>query len=277
MFRLLSTLITLGALTFGGWWVWNNVPLVRHFAERHIDTAGFSTLEARYTAEQIMNSHQRELLPDAAHAFGKPKLEFHPYVLMEVKYTHRGRGTREGVILWSLEDGEMVISGNSWELTHGFEDCLNAHANTSDFRVLSALARNDGALRREALMDYLHVEGGTLDRWLESCMKKKLVVQNGGLYRLHFQKPRLNVSPETELNQSLVTKPYTGAQRVPKRYSVGQIEKLACNAFGEDFTVRNSKEVFLPVYSISVQNPDGSTHTSYWNALNGKRINKSLF
>jgi hypothetical protein len=60
--------------------------------------------------------------------------------------------------------------------------------------------------------------------------------------------------------------------KVAKRYSKSDIEKNAKAVFGADFTIRNSKEVFLPVYSIEVLNPDGSVLTTYWNALSGQRM-----
>ena len=68
-------------------------------------------------------------------------------------------------------------------------------------------------------------------------------------------------------------------QKVPKTpflvflvLSSSQIQKIAKAAFGDDFTVRNTTEVYLPVYSIEVLNPDGSTFTTYWNALTGDRM-----
>jgi hypothetical protein len=80
------------------------------------------------------------------------------------------------------------------------------------------------------------------------------------------------VIPETKLAHWLVTKPTKKAVRVKKRYSASQIQKTAKAAFGNDFAIRRTTEIFLPVYSIVVQNPDGTLMTSYWNALNGKRL-----
>jgi len=52
--------------------------------------------------------------------------------------------------------------------------------------------------------------------------------------------------------------------------------KTAKAAFGDDFAIRKTTEIFLPVYSIVVQNPDGSHMTTYWNALNGKNIDQAV-
>ena len=97
-------------------------------------------------------------------------------------------------------------------------------------------------------------------------------MQNGNTYRLHLQNPKLQVIPETKLDQWLVTKSTKHVSRVKKRYRPTQIETIARAAFGNDFAIRKTAEIFLPVYSIVVQNPDGSQMTTYWNALNGKRL-----
>jgi hypothetical protein len=248
--------------------------MVREFVEEHVDLTSFTTLEVRHTAKQIMEARATELLGDDQHAFLKPTLLFYPYLLMEVKYTDSSHQTREGKILWGLEDGEMVVDATTWDKTHGFQDCINARATRNDFRILNALASKRSPLRRDQLANQLHVDVDLLDGWLEKCRQKKLIVQTSGTYRLHFERPRLLVSPQTRINTCLVTKPYHNAQKVKKRYTVGQIEKLAQAAFGNDFTIRNKQEVFLPVHSIVVKNPDGSRYTSYWNALNGQQIHQ---
>ena len=56
-----------------------------------------------------------------------------------------------------------------------------------------------------------------------------------------------------------------------------QIERISRAAFGQNFAIRKMTDVYLPVHSIVVQNPDGSIHTSHWNALNGKRLSRSHF
>lgn len=277
MFRLLSTLILLGALAGGGWWVWNHVPAVRSFVEEHIDHSEFHTLEMRFSSDQILEQHEKELLADADHVFKRPEVLFFPYALMEVKYSDSKKTTREGVMLWSLEDGEMVVDTATWEKTHGFEDCINAGATQSDFKVINALARGGNVLDHDTLANALFVQPDLLDQWLESCRRKKLIVPSGNGYRLHFEKPKIEVKPETRLTQALVTKAHKQAGQMRPRYSVSQIEKGAANAFGSDFTIRRTTLVYLPVHRIVVQNPDGTVHTTHWNALNGKRVEANLF
>ncbi|MFQ5729720.1 MAG: hypothetical protein ACE5GN_05105 [Waddliaceae bacterium] len=270
--RIFPTLVILAFLGIGSWTLWQNNPTFREVIQSYVENSEFLTLEARYSAEQIMQEHSSELVPDEQYSYQDPTLKFYPYLLMEVKYTLPNGRTREGVILWSMVDGEMVIDTDSWEKTHGFEDAINAGASRTDFLIINTLARFRGALPVARLQKELNVDRDQLDQMLEKARQKYLVIFKGQEVALHFQNPNFNVPPQTRINQWLVTKPYNHAQRVSKRYSQRQIERAAKAAFGHDFTVRNSKEVFLPIYYIEVLNPDGSVLTSYWNALNGQRV-----
>lgn len=259
----------------GSWILWANNPTIRTLVQSYVENGEFLTLEARYSADQIMEKHRAELLPDAQYSFLDPVLKFYPYLLMEVKYTQPNGRTREGVILWSLVDGEMVIDTDSWEKTHGFEDAITANASRSDFVLINTLAKYRGALSTTRLQKELNIDDAEMAKTLSSAKSKYLVIEKGNEIALHFQNPNFNVTPQTRINQWLVTKPYNHAQRVSERYSLRQIEKTAKAAFGHEFTIRHSKTVFLPVYSIEVQNPDGSILTSSWNALNGKRMDNN--
>lgn len=270
--RTLYVVLLVGFLGIGSWWLWENNGFIRSLVDQYVDSGHFLTLEARYTADQIMEQHRKELLGDDQHSFLEPTLRFYPYILMEVKYSLADRKTREGVILWGMEDGEMVVNTETWETTHGFDDLIAAGATRGDFKVVNALASKGNTLGHEELQRMLQVEPDLLDEWLQSARQKQLIVQRGNLYQLHFQNPRILVPPATKINQWLVTKPYNHAMRVQARFGKSDIEKTAKAAFGNDFTVRNAKEVFLPIYNISVLNPDGSVRASYWNALNGKRV-----
>ena len=124
----------------------------------------------------------------------------------------------------------------------------------------------------EALAKSLKMELDDLQRLLDAAERKQLLVRQGDRYRLHFQNPIIKVRPETKMTQWLVTKPYRHTVRVPRRYSVQQVQDTIRAAFGKSFVIREWKEVYLPVYSIDVQNPDNSIATYKWNALNGKRL-----
>jgi hypothetical protein len=270
--RAVTLLVTALLLGLGAFWSWIYFPGFRTKVEDLFSSGTFQTLEVRYSAEAIMESHRKELLKDSDHVFLEPKLKFVPYLLMEVKYNRTHDKTGEGFILWGLVDGEMVINTSTWEKTHGFTDCIASNASRQEFKIINALASRGGAWDRDGLSKYLNLENHILDGWIDSLRNKSLIVQNGNSYRLHLQNPKMQVIPETRLEQWLVTKSTKKALRVARRYRPAQIETIAKAAFGNDFAIRKSSEIFLPVYSIVVQNPDGSIMTSYWNALNGKRI-----
>lgn len=263
-------------ILLSAYWLWSTHPSVRNKTLDVLKPQSYQTLEVRYSAESIMETHKKELLKDAKHSFLEPSLLFHPYLLMEVKYSRSQEKTGEGIILWSLVDGEMVIDSNSWEETHGFTDCIRAGADKEDFKIINALASTGGFMDREALQKHLNLEDEILDNWLDATRKKNLIVQSGNNFRLHLQNPKLQVAPETKLNQFLVTKKFNNASRIPQKYRTGQIEYTARAAFGNDFTIRKTTQIFVPIFSITVQNPDGSQMTTYWNALNGKRLSQTL-
>lgn len=275
--RYATIIITCLIVVCSGFWAWNYAPNFRTKVEDFFSANTFQTLEVRYSAEAIMEAHRKELLKDNTHVFLEPTLTFHPYLLMEVKYNRSYEKTGEGVILWGLVDGEMVINATTWEKTHGFRDCLASNATRQEFKIINALAGHGGACDREGLSKFLSIENNVLDTWADVCRKKSLIVQNGNIYRLHLQNPKLQVTPETKLDQNLVTKHTKHAVREKKRFRGAQVEQIARAAFGPDFAIRKTSEIFLPVYSITVQNPDGSQMTSYWNALNGTRITQPIF
>jgi hypothetical protein len=256
-------------------WVWFYYPDTRNNVLDKFSSKNLNTLEVRYTAEKIMEMYKKELLKDPSHKYLEPKLTFHPYLLMEVKYNRSTEKTAEGIILWSLTDGEMVLSTSSWDMTHGFKDCLGFGADKDDFKIINSLASRGGITDRETLQKILNIDNEVLDEWIENCRRKNLIVQNGNNYRLHFQNPKLQVQPETKIDQSIVTKTSKLALCIPKKYRPSQIEGIARSAFGNDFAIRKKTVIFLPVYNIVVQNPDGSQMTAYFNALNGKKLSQS--
>ena len=270
--RNITILIATLVLGLGTFWSWIYFPGFRSKVEDYLSSGSFQTFEVRYSAEAIMEAHRKELLKDADHVYLEPKLKFVPYLLMEVKYNRTHDRTGEGIILWGLVDAEMVINTNSWETTHGFSDCIGSNASRQEFKIINALAARGGAWDRDGLSKYLNLENHILDNWVDGLRNKSLIVQNGNQYRLHLQNPKLQVVPETRFDQSLVTKATKHAEKVKRRYRTAQIESTAKAAFGNDFAIRKTTEVYLPVYSIPVQNADDSLMVTYWNALNGKRL-----
>lgn len=275
--RILLSIATLLTTLYGVWWITGKPFDLDNKVDELLHTGSFHTLEIRHSANHIMETHRTDLLKDNRHKYLEPVLKFYPYLLLEVKYTLSDEKTKEGVILWDLTDGEMVIDTKAWEKTHGFGDCINAHAERQEFKILNILAKKGGSCDREALSKALHIENEILDAWLDSCRRKKLIVQTGNRYRLHLQNPKLRTDPETKLEERLVTKPHRNAIRTERQFSFSQVERISKAAFGNDFTIRKTTDLYLPVHCISVQNPDGSIHTTLWNALNGKLLSNKHF
>lgn len=266
MRRSLLLLLAVAALV-GGFWTWNNTQLFQY-----IQNGEILTFEARYTPEQILQGNSSEILgANHQREMRDAKLKFYPYLLLEVKYP-TNKTSQEGVVYWSMVDGEMVISTESWDKTHGFADAINAGASPQDFKLMLALAKSKGPMSIDQLQKALRIDGDLLSNWIDHAVEKNLVMRHGKEVVLHFQNPKMPPTPQTETNESIVTKPYAEANRVGKTFSKSQIEKAAKAAFGDGFTIRTTREVYLPVYSIESVNPDGSIYTSFWNALNGQRV-----
>ncbi len=271
--RRLPSLIFIIFLAAGGWWAWQSDTWA-NWKDRilqYVDNRDIVTLEARFLPEQIVEAHRQELLDHDKRNLQSTTLKYYPYLLLDVKYPDDQK-TREGVLLWGLADGEMVLNTESWETTHGFRDCLECQATRSDFKVLQALARRQGSLSTEELQKELRIEREVLNTWIEGAKQKHLIVQKGQLLQLHFENPKLLVTPQTKIKQHLVSKPLGDGQKMPRIYSRNQIMGTIQSAFGHEFKIRSEQEVFLPVYSLEILNPDGSVQVSEWNALTGQRI-----
>ncbi len=261
-----------GGIGFAAYSFWEANPNMEAAIRQYVDNGEIKTLEVRYSAENIMDQYRKELLSDNERTFQKADLHFYPHVLFNVKYSTPDKKTKEGTLLWSLVNGEMVIDCHTWETTHGFEDAINAQANRNDFKILNTLEKAKGKLTIEQLQKELQVEEDLLVSWLENAKEKHLIVQKGNEIQLHFQNPRLLVTPQTKISQSIVSKPYNHSQKVSRHYSPSQIEKISQAAFGQDFTIRTQEAIYLPIYSIDILNQDGSVRTVDFNAVTGQPI-----
>lgn len=274
--RKLLTLLVIAGIALYALGRWNNHSELSDFLQQHLDGGEALTLEARYTPDQIVQANRSKLIVDEQHKLQKPTLRYYPYLLMEIKYTTSDKKTAESELLWSLNDGEIVLNTDNWEMTHGFSDCIEARACREDFKIIQALATYPkGETSKDELMKKLKVESPEqFNEWVENAKKKQLIFQNGSLYSLHFENPKINITPQSKINQPLVTKDFSSTQRQPRKYTSSQIEKTSRAAFGEEFAIRSQKEIYIPVYSIEILNPDGSLFTSYWNALTGQRVKR---
>ncbi len=275
--RILSTIIFLGALGYGLWWVNEKHPEWKTQALQLLHSSDITALEPRLTPEQIIEHYRKTLLSEGHQRLFEPEIKYYPYLLMEVKYALSAEKTGEGVILWDLLDGEMITDATHWEKTHGFSDCINANASKSELQIIQAIAKRGGHVDEETLRRMTALDKNILQTWIGSCRRKKLIVQNGRNYRLHMQNPRLSVLPETIVNGPLTTKTISNAACIAKRYNPRDIRRAASYAFGEDFAIRTTREVYLPIYRMTIQNPDLSLYSAYFNALSGRQIASQSF
>lgn len=267
-YKLLAGLILAGLLA----WLWMEKGNdVQDSLFQYVENGDIVTLESRYTPEQLMDSHKQELIGNSQKSYREPIIKYYPYLLMEVKYTENKK-SRAGLLLWGMADGEIVLNTDTWETTDGFKDCLECKAGRSDFLIVHALTKQGGSATVETLQKELNLEHDSLDSWLATALQKHLIVKKGNLVQLHFEHPKIISVPQTRIQQNLVSKPSLYAQRVAKNYGKSQITEIARTAFGSDFSIRSEKEVYLPVYRLEVQNPDGSIYATEWNALTGRKI-----
>lgn len=246
------------------WTVWHHLD--------YVENGDFLTLEARYTPDEILDAQRTRLLGGSARSFKNVSIKYHPYLMLEVKYLSPDKQSREGNVLWSLYDGEILLNSETGDRTHGYHDAIVNQATRNDYKLLHALAKQGGALPLDQLQRELRLDEDGIDNWVNSARTKHLVTQKGNAIQLHFQNPKLVLTPQSIIAQRVVTKPYAQADWLPKRFSSSQIQAGAKAAFGSDFSVRSTQEIYLPLFSVEVLNPDGSVMTSYWNPLNGRQV-----
>src|SRR5689334_11294491 len=155
MFKRFILLLIVAGVCY--YWVSGKADYLQESFLQYVESGDFLTFETRYSAEQLMQNHRKELLPTAQHIFHDPYLKFYPYLLMEVKYAVGDKATREGMLIWGQMDGEMVLDTESWETTHGFEDALKAGASRTDFKIIRELAQYGRGMSKDQLQKALQV------------------------------------------------------------------------------------------------------------------------
>jgi hypothetical protein len=277
MFRYIFLLIICGTIGYGGWYAFEHYDELSTHIPGMQKEGSILTFELGTTAEELMQKHGKELLKDDQHTFGKVTVKFLPFVLFDVKYTTADKKTEEAKLLFSLENGEMVLDTRTFDTTHGFEDCINAKAQDDDFRLMHALAKSGGTLSKEALCQDLGIDSELVLERVEALRKKHLIAIHGDTVRIHLSSPVLKVQPETKVSHHFMTKTVQTESQIPTRYSKDQVRKVTKAAFGTDFAIRREELIFVPIFQIDIQNPDGSTRHTYWNGCTGRRIELRRF
>lgn len=268
--RFISTFLFLAAAGAGLWWVDEKQPDLKIKALQIATKTSVNVLESRFSASQLL---EKEKGINQSEFF----LKYHPYLLMEVKFINQASVSEEGVILWDLIDGEMVLDSKIWKKTHGFADCINSAATYEEYRIVTSLALSGGVADRTTLINNLEINPSEASLLLEKCRKKKLIVKQGNHYRLHLQNPLFHLKPVTDTPFPLVTKNVKTTEKMQRRYSPSQIKKAAEAAFGEEFAIRHTQEVFLPIYSVKSSEGGEYPHTIHLNAISGQKISNLSF
>ena len=273
--------VTLFIIALAGFWWIKQEDIGRNWKDQiihYIDNQDLATLESRFTVDQIVQQNRQVLLGSDLNDSHSPKrtiqtstVVYYPYLLLNVKYA-TPQGSKEGMLLWGMNEGEVVLNTETWAKTHGFRDCLDCKANRQDLKILQALAKYPQGLTLEEIQKELGVEREELATWIESSKQKHLITQKGNSYQLHFENPRLLVLPQTQMNHPIVLKAQGTSIKAARRFSRNEIINLARNTFGNDFTIRSEEEIYLPVYRLTILNPDESIQVSEWNALTGKKV-----
>lgn len=265
LIRLISSLVSLALLVYGGYVLTENYPPAKQMLVRFLKKNSQEILEPRFPLEQIADKAKKK---QESGSLITSETLYYPYALLEVKYTH-GSKTEEASMLWSLTKGELITHTKSWKATHGYQDCLNSDVTCQDFQLIKALykgAFSQGKCQEEAQLDTL------FDQTLASCLHKKLIVQKDGVYRLHLANPLFSEKPATRsdfaFNRSLASLETS----FPERYTLKQVSRLATALFGADFVVQSSQEIYVPFYRLIFKKQDGSYHSVYYNALTGKEM-----
>lgn len=272
--RIISTLITVATLAYGYMWFSKNYPTITDGTLSFVSGQELTGIRPIYTPEQVLDRHATNLTRHGGVISGDPDILYVPVLLLNVKYADTFYTTGEGVLLFDLLDGEMILNINTLEKTHGLADCLRAQASKHECKVISLMAKKGGQLGRESIKRGLRVDMDLVDEWVDNCRQKKLIVPSGNGYRLHMQNPRLPNSPVTYVDNPLTTfrsKRFSG--RKPQ-FDTAHIPSLCTAFFGSDFGIKTQEIAYLPIYRINVEGLDKDITTLYFNSISGKPIPK---
>lgn len=252
-----------------------------HFAsesgvESYVQNKDLLTLETNFTADEIMEIRKDELVGRTNRSFQEPQIQFYPHLLLTVKYYDSNHKTRQGKIIWSQMDGEMVLNTVNWEQSRGFAEAIGANATPLEFRILNTLAENRGKETKEKLLKQLALDPNPLNALLDSLKQKQLIVIKGNEVILHMENPKFHIAPQTKIESSFVINPYRQGKKLKAKFGKSKIERIAKAAFGNEFTILETEEVYLPVIRLSLLNGDGSLLISDWNAITGNKIHSDI-
>lgn len=264
--RKITISLMLVILALGSFLFWQNSSILRQFIAWASRGSEIKIFEPRYSIEDILKLHKKNFLLKHSE-IQEASLLFYPYVMMDVKFPGNDGKAGKGILLWSLTDGEAVINGDSWEMTHGFAQALSSKPSKDALRLMHVISLYGGSVSKEILQKQLRLPEDKLNQVINETIDKNFVTNNAGNYRLASGDFHIDMAPETHFSYPLETKFNPGTQGEKSLYDEEQIIEMAKATFGSTFSIENSQIVYLPVYSIQ----DDHALTT-WNAVTGKRM-----
>ncbi|WP_108623957.1 hypothetical protein [Candidatus Similichlamydia epinepheli] len=199
------------------------------------------------------------------------KRELIPYIELKVKYSPKPLTTEEKMALWSLHNGEMVVSTKTWQKTHGLGDCLRGKVGVEEMRLLKELVRK----RRPTSLDQLIKQTHTPEEMkqasliVDRCLEKGLLIKKNSLLQIHIKQPKWPNKPFTDTNRSLSYAPCDNFLAFRAQFSDKEIARLMEVLFeDQQLKVQSYRMIFVPIYLMMFEQK-GERKTIYLNGLTG--------
>lgn len=256
---------------FAAFWGYQHRERLEYMMHSKDNEDTIETFETALQPEELL-AKQSRLLLTPQHSFGPVSLIFAPHLLLNVKYSPDGKSSKASTALWDLTDGELVLNTNSFEHSQGFADCLVSQASADDFRLLHTLAQRGGALSKEVICKEMGGDDAVICERIESLKKRHLVIVSNDIVRIHVESPLIKLEPTTFITKPLVERTILYKAILTGKYTTSDIQSLVQAAFGQDLAIRSTRLVYIPLYEIQINNPDGSVRKTLWNAISGKEI-----
>ncbi len=270
LLRLFSTLSSLALLISGGFFALEYHPEWKTTITSLLDSP-VQSLTPKYDIQHALNMLEPTLRSQQYILAQQTKTEHLPLAILSVKYPFQ-ETTKEGIEIWDLVCGEMILHADVWDQSHGLSECLTQWVTSDEFSILVTLAQLKGSLSLNALAEKLSVEPERLVQILQKCMHKHLILEKNGNYKIHMHNPILKVPPETVVHSQLTIEKKNVTNKLPKKHSVHKVSKTAEALFGPGFHVKEHAEAFLPIYVFTIKSADGSLSQRYFNSFNGKEM-----
>ncbi len=90
MRRYFNFFLIVAGLSFVLYWFYTTDGV-----ESYVQNSDLQSFETRYTADDIIEMHKKELIGVSGRTFQEPVVQFHPYLLLNVKYYDKNHKTKQ--------------------------------------------------------------------------------------------------------------------------------------------------------------------------------------